>query len=114
MRFSIAGWLARRGLVERAEAIMKDIEARVQRDIGGGPLPPVGAVMAERAGGSSFGELFRPPFLSRTIMMSTFNFLSVVGYYGFAAWVPTLLIDKANIDSDATKKYGLWSLEVSQ
>ena len=29
------------------------------------------------------------------------------------AW-PTLLIDKANIDSDATKKYGLWSLEVSQ
>lgn len=87
-------WLARRGLVERAEAIMQDIEARVQRDTGGGPLPPVGAVMAERAGGSSFGELFRPPFLSRTIMMSTFNFLSVVGYYGFAAWVPTLLIDK--------------------
>jgi len=29
------------------------------------------------------------------------------------AW-PTYLIDKANIDSDATKKYGLWSLEVSQ
>lgn len=29
------------------------------------------------------------------------------------AW-PTLLIDKSNIDSDATKKYGLWSLQVSQ
>ncbi|WP_460901553.1 sugar ABC transporter substrate-binding protein [Paraburkholderia jirisanensis] len=29
------------------------------------------------------------------------------------AW-PTLLIDKANIDSDEVKKYGLWSLEVSQ
>ena len=27
-------------------------------------------------------------------MMSTFNLLSVIGYYGFAAWVPTLLIDK--------------------
>src|SRR6201992_3794277 len=27
-------------------------------------------------------------------MMSTFNLLSVVGYYGFAAWVPTLLIHK--------------------
>jgi putative MFS transporter len=27
-------------------------------------------------------------------MMSAFNILSVVGYYGFAAWVPTLLIDK--------------------
>src|SRR6201997_5617443 len=30
----------------------------------------------------------------RTAMMSTFNLLSVIGYYGFAAWVPTLLIDK--------------------
>jgi ribose transport system substrate-binding protein len=29
------------------------------------------------------------------------------------AW-PTFLIDKANIDSDETKKYGLWSLQVSQ
>jgi len=29
------------------------------------------------------------------------------------AW-PTLLIDKSNIDSDTTKKYGLWSLQVSQ
>ena len=29
------------------------------------------------------------------------------------AW-PTLLIDKTNIDSDETKKYGLWSLQVSQ
>jgi ribose transport system substrate-binding protein len=29
------------------------------------------------------------------------------------AW-PTLLIDKSNIDSDATKKYGLWSLQVTQ
>ncbi|TDV09216.1 sugar ABC transporter substrate-binding protein [Paraburkholderia caballeronis] len=29
------------------------------------------------------------------------------------AW-PTHLIDKSNIDSDETKQYGLWSLEVSQ
>jgi len=29
------------------------------------------------------------------------------------AW-PTFLIDKSNIDSDETKKYGLWSLQVSQ
>jgi putative MFS transporter len=87
-------WLARHGHVERAEAIMRDIEDRVQRDTGGAPLPPVGTAVMERAGGSSFAELFKPPFLSRTVMMSTFNFLSVIGYYGFAAWVPTLLIDK--------------------
>ena len=87
-------WLASHGQMERAEHTMLDIEARVQRDIGGGPLPPVAAGKAERVGHSSFGELFKPPYLGRTVMMSTFNVLSVVGYYGFAAWVPTLLIDK--------------------
>ena len=86
-------WLARHGELERAEKIMKDIEASVQRDTGA-PLPPVGEIRIERAGNSTFAELFKPPYLSRTIMMSTFNLLSVVGYYGFAAWVPTLLIDK--------------------
>ncbi len=72
---------------------MRDIEARVARDIGG-PLPAVASFKEERAGSSTFGELFKPPYLGRTVMMSTFNLLSVVGYYGFAAWVPTLLIDK--------------------
>ncbi|MBV8392202.1 MAG: MFS transporter, partial [Alphaproteobacteria bacterium] len=87
-------WLARHGEVDRAEAIMKNIEALVQRDTGGVPLPPVGSAIVERAGNSTLAELFKPPFLSRTVMMSLFNILSVVGYYGFAAWVPTLLIDK--------------------
>jgi putative MFS transporter len=87
-------WLARHGQLERAEMIMQDIETRVQRDTGGAPLPPVGSAIVERAGNSTLGELFKQPFLGRVIMMSLFNILSVVGYYGFAAWVPTLLIDK--------------------
>ena len=86
-------WLVRHGQGEKAERTLADIEARVARDIGG-PLPLATATIAERAGHSSFAELFRPPYLRRTIMMSLFNSLSVVGYYGFAAWVPTLLIDK--------------------
>ena len=86
-------WLARHGQLERAEATMRMIEERVAHDIGG-PLPPIGAIVVERPGQSRFAELFRAPYLKRTIMMSLFNSLSVVGYYGFAAWVPTLLIDK--------------------
>ena len=86
-------WLAQHGQPERAERTLADIEARVARDIGA-PLPPVTSTTAERGGNSTFAELFRPPYLKRTIMMSLFNMLSVVGYYGFAAWVPTLLIDK--------------------
>jgi putative MFS transporter len=86
-------WLARHGQLERAERTLREIEAAVERDIGG-PLPAVPPPRAERIGSSTFRELFEPPYLGRTVMMSTFNLLSVVGYYGFAAWVPTLLIDK--------------------
>jgi putative MFS transporter len=39
-------------------------------------------------------EIFEPPYRARTIMMSVFNFFQTIGFYGFAAWVPSLLIAK--------------------
>jgi putative MFS transporter len=33
-----------------------------------------------------------PPYRSRTLMMTIFNVFQTVGFYGFANWVPTLLI----------------------
>ena len=35
-----------------------------------------------------------PPYGGRAILLSVFNFFQTFGYYGFAAWVPTLLIAK--------------------
>jgi len=40
----------------------------------------------------SFWEIWRPPYLSRTVMLIVFNVFQAAGYYGFASWVPTLLI----------------------
>ena len=40
----------------------------------------------------SFLEIFRPPYRSRTVMLVVFNLFQAAGYYGFASWVPTLLI----------------------
>ena len=37
-------------------------------------------------------ELARPPYRKRTLMLMVFNFFQTIGYYGFASWVPTLLI----------------------
>ena len=39
-------------------------------------------------------DIWRPPYGQRTLMLSVFNFFQTIGYYGFAAWVPTLLIAK--------------------
>nr|WP_043287132.1 MFS transporter [Paraburkholderia oxyphila] len=84
-------WLARHGRVDEAEQIVAGIERRVsaEKRI---TLPPPGAIQLEKGGRGSLGEVLRPPYLRRTVILSIFNMAQVIGFYGFAAWVPTLLI----------------------
>jgi putative MFS transporter len=85
-------WLARHGRIAEAEAIIAHIEARVQAEQGS--LPPVGVVQDADTGEGTFAEIWQPPYGGRAILLSVFNFFQTFGYYGFAAWVPTLLIAK--------------------
>ena len=85
-------WLARRGACAEAEAITAAIEAKVADDVG--PLPAPGPAVAQDEGAGSFAEIWQPPYDGRAIILSVFNFFQTFGYYGFAAWVPTLLIAK--------------------
>ena len=85
-------WLARHGHVEEAERITADIERRVIAERGELPAPQ--PVAAERAGRGSLSEIFAPGYRKRTIILSVFNMAQVIGFYGFAAWVPTLLIHR--------------------
>jgi putative MFS transporter len=84
-------WLARQGRVDEAEEIMAGIERRVVAETGQ-PLVAPKAVDPEKEGRGSLKEIFGPIYLKRTISLSIFNMAQVVGFYGFAAWVPTLLI----------------------
>ena len=43
-------------------------------------------------GAARFARAFEPPYTVRTIMLMVFNAAQTIGYYGFASWVPTLLI----------------------
>jgi putative MFS transporter len=83
-------WLAQRGRFEEAERIIARLEAGAIASRAA-PLPPVLAV-PEPAARGSLAEIWRPPYLTRTIMLILFNVFQSVGYYGFANWVPTLLI----------------------
>ncbi|QGZ58266.1 MFS transporter [Paraburkholderia acidiphila] len=84
-------WLARNGREDEAERIVADIERRVSAETGTA-LPPLGPIALEKAGRGSLGEVLRAPYLRRTVILSIFNMAQVIGFYGFAAWVPTLLI----------------------
>ena len=95
-------WLARHGRLVEAEAVVAGIEARVAAEHG--TLPPIGAGGEVEAGEGSFAEIWQPPYGGRAILLSVFNFFQTFGYYGFAAWVPTLLIAKG-INVTASLQY---------
>ncbi|MBV8190690.1 MAG: MFS transporter [Alphaproteobacteria bacterium] len=84
-------WLAQRGRLAEAEAIMARIEAQVEAQVGR-PLAPPGPAPTELRRPGRYLEIFEPVYRVRTVMMLVFNFGTSIGFYGFANWVPTLLI----------------------
>ena len=85
-------WLVTHGRVEEAERIVAEIERRIEAEKGITLPPPNVSVTPEKAERGSLAEVLRPPYLKRTVILSIFNMAQVIGFYGFAAWVPTLLM----------------------
>ncbi len=84
-------WLALQGRTDEAEAVMIMIERKVSAETGR-PLPAPKPVVVQQHGGGRLREIFSAQYRQRTLMLSVFNMAQVIGFYGFAAWVPTLLI----------------------
>jgi putative MFS transporter len=84
-------WLARHGRTEEAIKILGVLEASAGPANARPPnIPPAGAPAAN----ASFADLFKPPYLSLVVLFMVFNFCQAFGFYGFANWVPTLLVEK--------------------
>jgi len=85
-------WYENSGQHDKADELMTRMEQTIERE--SGPLPAVkpGVIAVERKG--KFAEIWAPPYRSRTIMLLIFNLFQTVGFYGFAAWVPTLLVSE--------------------
>ena len=92
-------WLESRGRMAEAEAIVSALEAeslsseaqRMERT--SNSLPKTGDSGGATAH-SSFAELWKPPYLSRTVMLVLFQALQTIGFYGFANWAPTFLLKR--------------------
>lgn len=91
-------WLATMGRVAEADAVVAQIERDVVAHTKVALAPAVPAprdaagIVEEDAG--SFAELFRVPYRRRTVMFMIQQTFMPVAFYGFAAWIPTLLIAK--------------------
>lgn len=97
-------WLIAHGRLPEAERTVAAIEERVATEFGK-ELP---AIAPENYAGPPapvrFVQIFRPPYLGRTVMLMVFHLAQTIGYYGFASWVPTLLI-AAGIHTTASLQY---------
>jgi MFS transporter, putative metabolite:H+ symporter len=89
-----ARWLAQRGHLESAARVLAKLEAKVEKETGR-PLPPAVASAAPLAAEKArFAEIWQAPYRGRTITLLVFNLFQSIGFYGFASWVPTLLVSK--------------------
>jgi putative MFS transporter len=86
-------WLAVHGRLAEADRVVTDLEERAVRDTGV-PLTAPSAPASSETGSGSLGEIFRAPYGGRTLMLSVFNLMQTIAFYGFGSWVPTLLMAK--------------------
>lgn len=83
-------WLIAKGKLDEAERITSEMERRVTGETGVPlPTPKIEATIQQHG---RFLEIFSPSYAPRTFMLMVFHFFQTIGYYGFASWVPTLLI----------------------
>jgi putative MFS transporter len=86
-------WLARHGRSDEADKILQALEAQAG-PAKARPQPKAAIPPTRIATTASFADLFKPPYLSLVVLFMVFNFCQAFGFYGFANWVPTLLVEK--------------------
>jgi len=95
-------WLESRGRAAEADAIMSGLERETFSTSGrsgewlvtSGEQNTTGGKTEASAERASFWELWRRPYLSRTVMLVIFQALQTIGFYGFANWAPTFLLKR--------------------
>jgi MFS transporter, putative metabolite:H+ symporter len=89
--FESPRWYESRGELDKAESIMQKIESRVRDEKGALPEPAsyVAPIVQRKA---KFAEIFKGPYLNRTIILTVAWVLQTLALYGFGSWVPTLLV----------------------
>lgn len=83
-------WYENHGKFDEADAVLGRIEERARKEFG--ELPPAPQVIEQPPARRKYADLFSPAYLPRTLMLVTVWIAQTLGFYGFTAWVPTLLV----------------------
>jgi putative MFS transporter len=85
-------WLEQHGRIEEADRLMDEIEARVRSEHGAILAEPRLVEGESQAVQGALREIWNKNYRARTLLLIAFHILQPIGYYGFASWVPTLLL----------------------
>lgn len=99
-------WLAARGRFDEAEAVVGRFESAAREQFG--PLPGVAppSVVAVH-GGTGVRDLFRGPYLRRTIVVSVLWFVAFLVNYGLTSWLPTIYTSVYHLDVHTSLLYSV-------
>jgi putative MFS transporter len=93
-------WLEAHGRWAEAERITSEIEQRVARDLGS-RVPQIYAptdvsthAVASTQVVAKAISIWTPPYRRRTMVLIAFHLFQTIGYFGFANWLPTLLVSQ--------------------
>jgi len=84
-------WFERRGRFTAADEVLDRIERRALSEGLSLPMPDAALIQAREG---RFSELFEPLVFPRTLMLVVAWMFQTLGFYGFSAWVPTLLVER--------------------
>jgi putative MFS transporter len=89
-------WLAVKGRLAEADAIVTELEQRIERDTKRRlPTPERSPVVLHQAPERpALAELFSAKLLPRTLMLIGFHICHTIGIYGFLHWGPSFLVEQ--------------------
>lgn len=85
-------WLESKGRLQEANQVMDNIEARIVRYLGHPLAEPDQEVAVVHATRVPILELFSKSYQKRTVVLTIVWVFNLLGFYGFQAWIPTLLV----------------------
>lgn len=83
-------WFENHGRTAEMEQVLAGIEERVRADKG--ELPPPLEQVSPKVQSHVYRDLFSPAYLKQTVVLIVVWICQTLGFYGFMAWVPTLLV----------------------
>ncbi len=86
-------WLEAHGRAAEADQITTRIEQHVARDLGS-QLPAIHTATDASRRPAKAMSMWTPPYRRRTVVLIVFHVFQTIGYFGFANWLPTLLVSQ--------------------